>query len=214
MPTTKLTYFDFAGSRGEECRLALHLAGVEFEDHRIDGQTWPELRDRSPFRSLPFLAIEGLGTLAQTNAILVYIGREHGLHPRDPWQAAQHEQLMAAVEDLRAMVMPVLRATGSEVDPHERQRVREELVAGTLRPWGGCVERALTALGAGPFVAGEAIHVADLKLYMAARWFGSGKVDHVPTDVFADCPRLLAVERAVATHPEILRWYSPATARP
>jgi len=35
MTKPKLTYFDAPVSRGEECRLALHLAGVDFEDIRI-----------------------------------------------------------------------------------------------------------------------------------------------------------------------------------
>ena len=34
-PKYKLTYFDVSASRGEECRMALYVAGVDFEDHRI-----------------------------------------------------------------------------------------------------------------------------------------------------------------------------------
>ena len=36
MSKPKLIYFDAPVSRGEECRLALHLAGIDFEDVRID----------------------------------------------------------------------------------------------------------------------------------------------------------------------------------
>lgn len=194
----KLTYFDFAGSRGEECRLALHLAGVAFEDERIKGD-WPALKERAPWGSLPTLDLEGLGVLGQTNAILVYIGREYGLHPQDNWTAARHEDLMCAVEDLRAKVSPVLQI----LDPAERLKAREELAGGYLKRWARSVERRLNEIGAGPFVAGEAISVADLKLYMTARWFSSGVIDHVPPDVFAESPRLIALERAVAEHPKI-----------
>ena len=35
MNKSRLTYFDFAGSRGEECRIALHLAGIDFDDMRV-----------------------------------------------------------------------------------------------------------------------------------------------------------------------------------
>lgn len=204
MPKPKLSYFDFAGSRGEECRLALYLAGVEFEDNRVKGPSWPELKERTPYGSLPTFEIEGRGTLAQSNAILVYIGREHGLHPRDNWEAARHEELMSAVEDLRAAVVPTLRIANAE----EKKKAREELASGFLPRWGGCVDRVLNGIGPGPFVAGDTIQVADLKLYMAARWFSSGNVDHVPTDVFARFPRLVGVERAVASHPKIVEWYA------
>jgi len=36
MANVKVTYFDFAGSRGEEVRLALAIAGVAFDDERIE----------------------------------------------------------------------------------------------------------------------------------------------------------------------------------
>ena len=41
MTKPKLTYFDIPTSRGEECRLALHVAGVAFEDNRIRHAAWP-----------------------------------------------------------------------------------------------------------------------------------------------------------------------------
>lgn len=198
----KLTYFDFSGSRGEECRLALHLAGVAFEDDRVKDD-WSTRKERTPWGTLPTFEVEGLGVLGQTNAILIYIGREHDLHPRDAWAAALHEDLMGAVEDLRAAVVPVLR-----IPEPERVKAREELAGGFLKRWGRAVERRLGELGDGPFIAGEKLHVADLKLYMGARWFASGSVDHVPRDVFAEFPRLVGVERAVATHPKVVAWYA------
>lgn len=44
MTKPRLAYFDFAGSRGEECRIALHLAGVDFDDVRVAGADWPASR--------------------------------------------------------------------------------------------------------------------------------------------------------------------------
>ncbi len=204
MTKPTLTYFDFAGSRGEECRLALYLAGVEFNDNRIKHPDWVELKPQTPYGSLPTFEVEGRGKLAQTNAILVYIGREYGLHPRDNWEAARHEELLSAVEELRAHVVPTLRIP----DPEEKKRVREELAAGYLVHWGGCINRVLESMGAGPFVGGDAINVADIKLYMAARWFSSGVIDHIPADLFAEFTRLTAIEKAVASHPKIVEWYA------
>ena len=48
MSRPRLIYFDFAGSRGEECRIALHLAGIDFEDVRIKGEDWPALKAGRP----------------------------------------------------------------------------------------------------------------------------------------------------------------------
>src|SRR5438067_1213228 len=109
MTKPKLTYFDAPVSRGEECRLALHLAGIDFEDVRIKGADWPALRPSAPFGAMPFLELPGKPPLAQSNAILTYIGRGHGLHPKDDFEAARHEAMMAHVEDLRAEIAPTLR---------------------------------------------------------------------------------------------------------
>lgn len=38
MNKPRLIYFDFSGNRGEECRIALHLAGVDFDDVRIQSK--------------------------------------------------------------------------------------------------------------------------------------------------------------------------------
>ena len=43
MTKPKLIYFDAPVSRGEECRLALHLAGIDFDDVRINPAAWPAM---------------------------------------------------------------------------------------------------------------------------------------------------------------------------
>src|SRR4029077_6733078 len=96
----KLTYFDGAFSRGEECRLALHVAGVDFEDVRIKREDWPALKPDTPFGSLPVLEMPGCPPLAQSNAILLLIGCEYKLHPQASFEAARHVAMMCHVEDL------------------------------------------------------------------------------------------------------------------
>src|SRR6185436_7226177 len=59
MSKPKVTYFDAPVSRGEEVRLAFHLAGVEFEDNRIKRDGWPALKPTTPFGSLPLLELPG-----------------------------------------------------------------------------------------------------------------------------------------------------------
>jgi glutathione S-transferase len=88
MSKPRLIYFDAPVSRGEECRLALHLAGIDFEDVRIKSADWPAMKEQTPYGALPVLELPGKPALAQTNAILVLIGRRHGLHPADELEAA------------------------------------------------------------------------------------------------------------------------------
>lgn len=200
MDKPKLIYFDAPVSRGEECRLALSVAGVDFEDVRIKRADWPQMKAQMPYGSLPVLELPGHEPLAQSNAILVLIGRRHGLHPDDDFEAARHEGMMQHVEDLRARVGPTLHLP----DP-EKKTAREALVSGYLPAWADAAERNIPA---GPFFAGEKIHVVDIKLYKAVDWFSGGLVDHVPATIFAGHPKLMGVHDAVRKHPAVKAWYA------
>ena len=204
MSKPRLIYFDFAGSRGEECRIALHLAGIDFDDVRIPGADWPALKPKTPYGSMPILELAGKPPLAQSNAILVYIGRQYGLHPTDDLEAAYHEALMAHAEDLRHAMGPSMRIA----DEAQKRAAREELARDYLPTWGSNVERQL---GDHRFVGGDKLHVVDLKLYMIVRWLVSGTVDHVPTTVFNTCPRLMRLFQQVGDHPGVMAWLGRAT---
>jgi prostaglandin-H2 D-isomerase / glutathione transferase len=198
MATYKLTYFDASVSRGEECRLALHLAGVDFEDNRIKSEEWSRLKESAPFAALPVLETAGKPPLAQSNAILAYVGRKYGLHPRDAWEAARHEAILAAVEELRAALAP----SGKIADPEEKKKAREEFARGHMKLWGANMEKQIQ----GPFVAGAQIQVADIKLFTITGSFRRGALDHIPKDVFAEFAKLEAVHDAVASHPKVAEW--------
>ena len=51
----KLTYFDFDGGRGEPVRIALHAAGIDFEDHRIPFEEFMQMRPTMRFTCTPVL---------------------------------------------------------------------------------------------------------------------------------------------------------------
>jgi len=200
MTRPRLTYFDMPVSRGEECRLAFVLAGVDFEDRRLSRDEWAALKPTTPFGAVPVLEVEGHAPVAQSNAILALIGRLHGLHPADPYEAARHEAVMAAVEDLRAMVQPSAR-----LPDDAKREAREVLAATSLPAWGRFVE---AQLGEGPFYAGAKPSVVDVKLYVGVRAFRNGVMDYIPTTVFDGSPKLIRLCDAVAAHPAVKAWYA------
>jgi prostaglandin-H2 D-isomerase / glutathione transferase len=200
MNKPKLIYFDAPVSRGEECRLALHLAGIDFEDVRIKGADWPAMKEQTPYGALPVLELPGRPPLAHSNAILVMIGRLHGLHPSDDFDAARHEGMMQHVEDLRGVVGPTIR-----MNEPEKKAAREALVEGYLPAWARSA--AQNILGE-PFFGGAKVNVVDLKIHMAVRWFIGGKVDYIPATIFAAYPKLMRVHDAVRDHPGVKSWYA------
>jgi glutathione S-transferase len=202
MNKAKLIYFDAPVSRGEECRLALHLAGIDFEDVRIKGAEWPAMKEQTPYGGLPVLELPGRPPLAHSNAILVMIGRAHGLHPSDDFDAARHEGMMQHVEDLRAVVGPTIRMS----EP-EKKAARVAFVEGYLPAWARSAEKNIPGE---PFFGGAKINVVDLKLHMAVRWFVGGKVDYIPATIFSAYPKLMRVHDAVRDHPGVKSWYAKA----
>lgn len=198
MSKPKLTYFNFSGSRGEECRMALFLAGVDFEDHRMSREEWAALKPNTPFGGVPILEVEGKPVLSQSIAILTFIGRSHGLHPKDGWEAARHEALMIGAEELRTAMAPLTAVK----DEAEKKRTREEFAAGYLQTWASRIEKQIH----GPFVGGDEIQVADLKVFVITHSIVSGVFDHLPTDCFDAHAKLMGLYRAVAAHPKIAEW--------
>jgi len=200
MADIQLTYFDFPGGRGEDCRLCLHIAGVDWKDDRVPRGDWMDRKGKTPFGNLPVLRVDGR-EIGQSNAILAYLGRRFDLHPSDPWQAARHEAILNVVEELRAKVA----ATFTIEDEEEKKAARQALSSGYIIAWADNVTKQL---GDGPFLAGEAINVADLKLFIAMSWLMNGILDHIPTDVFSGHPALIAHHAAVKSHPKVTDWYA------
>lgn len=178
--------------------MALCAAGIDFVDHRVAQQAWAALKPETPYGAVPVLEVEGRAPLAQSNAILSYIGYQHGLLPKDPWEAAQHVAILESVEELRHELAP----TGKHSDPAAKKQAREEFVRGPLERWSRAVERQVK----GPFVAGEAISVADVKIQQIMSSFKKGVIDHVPATCFASFPKLEALHDAVLAHPKIAAW--------
>jgi glutathione S-transferase len=202
MPKLVLTYFDLDGSRGEVARLAMHLAGIAFEDKRIADKDWPALRDSTPFQSLPVLEVDGK-VIAQSNTINRYLGKLAGLYPKDDWQAALVDEVMDAVEDIIIMIGSTFALEGEA-----KKKAREALAAGSIAHFLRQFEARLKA-GGGEWFVENRLTVADLKCYLLVRWLKSGMLDHIPADLVDQHAPLLAkhLER-VENHPAIAAYYA------
>jgi glutathione S-transferase len=202
MPKLVLTYFDLDGSRGEVARLAMHLAGIAFEDKRIAGKDWPAMRDSTPFQSLPVLEVDGQ-VIAQSNTINRYLGKLAGLYPKDDWQAARVDEVMDAVEDIIIMIGSTFALEGEA-----KKKAREALAAGSIAHFFRQFEARLKA-GGGEWFVENRLTVADLKCYLLVRWLKSGMLDHIPADLVDQHAPLLAkhLER-VENHPAIAAYYA------
>ena len=72
-----------------------------------------------------------------------------------------------------------------------------------LSNWAAAAEKQI---GEGPFFGGPKLQVVDLKLHMAVRWFIGGKLDYIPTSIFAEFQGLNRVYQAVLDDARVKAW--------
>ena len=201
MAKLKLTYFDFDGGRGEPARLALHIGGIEFEDHRIAGKDWPAFRDKTPFLAMPTLEVDG-NVVSQSNSINRYVGKLTGLYPKDDWQALLCDEVMDAAEDIGTRIAHTI-----DLPADAKKKAREELAAGAITRYLEQFQARLKATG-GEYFSDKRLTVADLKVFMWIRWLRSGALDHIPKDlVDRVAPLLVRHFERVASHPNVAEYY-------
>lgn len=186
MTAYKLTYFDFDGGRGEPVRIALHAAGIDFEDERWTFPEFQEKRGDTRFNAVPVLDIDGI-VVTQSNAMCRYIGRLAGLYPEDPLQALYCDEAMDACEDLFHIIVRSFGLEGEELEK-ARAKLVEGWLTTFLRGLGELLER-----GGGEYFADQRLTIADLKVFPMTGWLSSGALDHVPTDIVDSvAPNLVA----------------------
>lgn len=202
MSSYKLTYFDFSGGRGEPIRIALHAAGIKFEDNRLTFPEFSKIRQDTRFNALPVFEIDGV-RVTQSNAICRYVGKLAGLYPKDGLQALYCDEAMDAVEDISGRIGHTLGLKDEEL-----RAAREKLAGGWLTVFlkglGGLLDR-----GGGRYFAGDVLTVADLKVLMNTRWLRSGVLDHVPNDlVDRIAPNLVGHQERIEAEPVVKAYYS------
>lgn len=200
MSEFKLTYFDFPGGRGEPIRIALHAAGIDFEDHRISFDEFLQTREQMRFNCAPVLHIDGI-EVTQSNAMLRYVGKMAGLYPEDATQALYCDEAMDAVEDLLHQIVYTFGLEGDAL-----KAARKKLVDGWMTIFvtglGEILERG------GDYIADNRLTVADLKVYVQTRSLRSGTLDHVPADLVDTlAPNLVAHEERIASDPVVKAYY-------
>jgi glutathione S-transferase len=202
MPQLKLTYFDFHGGRGEPARLAMHIGGIAFEDHRFTFPEFAEVRKATPFGQVPTLDVNGT-VVTQCDAITRYVGKLAGLYPEDAYQALLCDEVMYVVEDANVKLGPTFRMTGDA-----QKEARLALVNGSMSTYLAWLQSQLMAHG-GEYFADNRLTIADLKVFVDVRGLNSGRLDHVPTDLVERvAPALNDHMQRIANLPAVLQYYA------
>jgi prostaglandin-H2 D-isomerase / glutathione transferase len=200
--TYRLSYFDIDGGRGEPIRIALHAAGIDFEDHRMSFPEFGEMRENTPFNSVPVLQIDG-ADISQSNSLTRYVGKLGGLYPTDPLQALYCDEVADAIEDLIHYLVATFRLQGEAL-----KAAREALVEGQIAVYLRGLSGLLTR-GGGEYFADGQLTVADLKCLVQVRALSSGHLDHIPADIVEQlAPDLVTHAKRVANDARVAAYYA------
>jgi len=202
MPNYKLTYFDFDGGRGEPVRIALHAAGIEFEDHRFSFAEFADIAAKSRFNAVPTLEIDE-AQITQSNALSRYVGKMAGLYPKDDLQALYCDEVLGALEDLTHELTNTFGLEGDAL-----KQAREKLAEGAFPTYLRGLDDLLKR-GGGEYFADNQLTMADLRSFVQVAHLASGQLDHIPADIVQNvAPNLVAHLERVIADPRVAAYYA------
>jgi len=150
----RILYFDIRG-RAEPLRLLLEDVGVEFTDHQVTLEQWPEIRDSTPFGRMPVYS-EGELEIPESFAIMHYLGRKHGLLGADEAARVRCDVTIEAWRDYSNRVANTFGALSTS------QSAREAFVETEQPALLADLEAFYLANPSGaPFWAGDSPTIAD-----------------------------------------------------
>lgn len=205
----RLLYFPVPG-RGEASRVALALSGLEWEDVEVNGEVFNQMRTDGelPWDMLPVLQTPN-GTLAESSAILRYVGGFAGLIPTDPYQAAKADEFMDGMGPLARALDTTFGISDFDERVAKRKAIFEEDGKGANNLQ--FLEDKVGKSSSGWAADTDEMSIADLKLFTELFALFSGNYDGIEKSVIARYPSLLQYHNKVATEPRIAKHYSEIT---
>lgn len=197
MPDYKLTYFNGRG-RAEIIRLIFAAAGVQYEDIRVDGQTWSTIKPTTPFGQLPMLEIDGV-KYCQSNSIARYLARKFDLAGKDEVEQLQSDMIIDCMEDAIKPMVIFMYETDEIRKAEGKKKFSEEQLPASYAG----LENLLKSNGGGDgYFVGSGLTWADLALLNTDEW---AKL-HGNCDLLNKYPKLKALHYRVQKLSNVAAW--------
>jgi glutathione S-transferase len=215
--TLRLQYFNIEGP-AEKSRLAMRIAKIPFTDDRVDFAKWPsEIKPTTPYGQLPLMHVDESHTIAQSDAILRYVGGlSKTLYPADVETRTAIDEALSLVDEINqswyyALVAGINPAKlghdvekGSEEHGAVTKKMRERWMADEFPRYAGFLTKRVEG---GKMLVGDAVTIADCAVIPLLRRFCSGDVDHVDPTCMSQFPEVKAYYDRFHAIPEVAAWY-------
>ncbi|CAM9874750.1 unnamed protein product [Laminaria digitata] len=182
-------------ARGEATRVALSVAGVDFEDRHM---SFAEL-GASEFKTLPVYQLDGTD-YTQSTALLRYAGKLGGQYPEDPLVSLKVDEIVMIMEDVFINLFSTMK---------EQDEVKKNLIAGKVKDLLEDVARKVEANTDSPFCVGDSLTIADIQIHAVVATVQAGFLTGIPTTMVEDiAPCLKVLDDAVMEHPKVKAYYA------
>jgi len=159
-PKVTLHYFNAKG-RAEPIRWILEYVGIKYEDTRFGREQWPEVKKRVVTGMVPQLDFDGF-ELAETNAIIHFLGKEYKLAGKD----AKEEALCLMIANVIGDYVTKMGRLRYEEDEARKATMKQELVEKTAPQFFGFIMKTLKKSGQPNkhYLVGDSLTYVDLLL--------------------------------------------------
>ena len=212
MPEHKLYYYGIPG-RGEQIRLAFHVAGIPLEDVTVSGAGWGEMKaglvEKLPQANIPLLEVDGQ-FLTESLAILRYVGTIGNLLPASAFDQAKVDAGLSISYDIFSAFAP----TFGIADPDEKIAARRALCAPKGRIFQIVTKMDATIavdFGEGGYMAGGALSVGDLNWFATFGLLSCGLFDGFDLDFLDQFKHVTAFRQRVGREPRVASRYAGET---
>lgn len=199
-PAFKLTYFNMRG-RGEPLRIAFSIAGIPFEDNRLEVVDYYSTHKQTMLvGTIPELLIDGK-PYGQSGAILRYIGKLGNMYPADQLKALAVDQILAQIEDIMAPITKMLM----DQNPESKKEQFEFLVGTKLPYMVPKVEACLKAYS-GSHAVGDDLTIADVLVYTFVELIKSKECGDFGENLVNQHPHMIRIYEQIKKHPKVVEW--------
>jgi glutathione S-transferase len=167
---------------------------------------------------MPLLEVEEAGKskvlIAESTAILRYLGKLGGLYPTDPLEALKVDSMLDTVSETSLPIEMSVKGSAKFMiadEPWTKEQVLEiRKRISTSDTYGlpfyfSYFEKVLEENGTG-WLVGEKVTIADLQLNRVPSWVMSGMLDGIPKDLVDGYPLLKAHHERIEALPEVVAW--------
>eukprot|EP00903_Cladosiphon_okamuranus_P011629 g10938.t1 len=180
----------------EPIRWALEQGGLEWTDTRLSREEFGAMKPSLPNGQVPILEVDGF-QLAQSMAILRYVGKLGGLYPTDDLTAAKVDAIMDCSTDFGTNMRPSFL----EKDMDKKMEMRAEMAATYIPTWLANMEKQLSSTEGTYFT--DKLTVADIMTAFRLHFLKIGVLDGIPTTIFDSYPALNALYSSIVAEPKI-----------